>query len=160
MTDGTGALTVPGLMLEVSDVVHAYGPVIALDHVSISARRGEFLTILGESGSGKTTLLRVISGLERAMSVAALRINNEEVADKPAALRNCTTVFQNYALFPHMSVEENVAYGLKFGAWREMIGTVRYRTRLAWSACMKSRRGASVSFPAVSASASRWRAPS
>ena len=66
MTDGTGALTVPGLMLEVRDVVHAYGPVIALDHVSISARRGEFLTILGESGSGKTTLLRVISGLERA----------------------------------------------------------------------------------------------
>ena len=113
MTDGTGALTVPGLMLEVRDVVHAYGPVIALDHVSISARRGEFLTILGESGSGKTTLLRVISGLERAMSVAALRINNEEVADRPAALRNCITVFQNYALFPHMSVEENVAYGLK-----------------------------------------------
>ncbi len=113
MTDGTGALTVPGLMLEVRDVVHAYGPVIALDHVSISARRGEFLTILGESGSGKTTLLRVISGLERAMSVAALRINNEEVADQPAALRNCTTVFQNYALFPHMSVGENVAYGLK-----------------------------------------------
>ena len=89
MTDGTGALTVPGLMLEVRDVVHAYGPVIALDHVSISARRGEFLTILGESGSGKTTLLRVISGLERAMSVAALRINNEEVAD---GRRHCATV--------------------------------------------------------------------
>lgn len=113
MADETGATAAPSLMLEVRDVVHAYGSVTALDHVSLSARRGEFLTILGESGSGKTTMLRIISGLERAKSVAALRINSEEVADKPAALRDCTTVFQNYALFPHMSVEENVAYGLK-----------------------------------------------
>ena len=52
-----------GLMLEVADVVHAFGPVVALDHVSLDARKGEFLTILGESGSGKTTRLRVISGL-------------------------------------------------------------------------------------------------
>ena len=110
-----------GLMLEVVDAVHAYGPVVALDHVSLEARRGEFLTILGESGSGKTTLLRVISGLERPTSVERLAIDGIDVADKPAAQRNCTTVFQSYALFPHMSVAENVGYGLE-GARRAARG--------------------------------------
>jgi spermidine/putrescine transport system ATP-binding protein len=108
-----GSAMAGSLMLEATDVVHSYGPVTALDHVSLSARRGEFLTILGESGSGKTTLLRVISGLERPTSVAALLIDGVDVARTPPAQRNCTTVFQSYALFPHMSVEDNVAYGLK-----------------------------------------------
>ena len=108
------------LMLEATDVVHSYGHIVALDHVSLTAGRGEFLTILGESGSGKTTMLRVISGLERPTSVGALLIDGVDVADVPAAQRNCTTVFQSYALFPHMSVEENVAYGLKVrGVGRE-----------------------------------------
>jgi spermidine/putrescine transport system ATP-binding protein len=102
-----------GLMLEVTDVVHRFGTVVALDHVSIEARKGEFLTILGESGSGKTTLLRVIAGLEHPTSIARLAIDGVDVASRPAAQRNCTTVFQSYALFPHMSVAENVGYGLK-----------------------------------------------
>src|SRR5882724_1809380 len=116
-----------GLMLEVADVVHNFGSVVALDHVSLEARKGEFLTILGESGSGKTTLLRVISGLERPTSVKRLAIDGEDVADRPAAQRNCTTVFQSYALFPHMSVAENVGYGLKVRGVRgeEMTGNVR-----------------------------------
>ncbi|MEA3124612.1 MAG: spermidine/putrescine transport system ATP-binding protein [Caballeronia sp.] len=101
------------LILRAIDVVHHYGPVTALDHVSLEVRRGEFLTILGESGSGKTTMLRVISGLERASRVAQLSLDGVDVTDVPAARRNCTTVFQSYALFPHMSVEENVGYGLK-----------------------------------------------
>ncbi len=100
-------------MLEVEDIVHRYGMVTALSHVSLSAGRGEFLTILGSSGSGKTTMLRVISGLEMPTSVRVLRIGGADVANLPAAKRNCTTVFQNYALFPHMSVVENVAYGLR-----------------------------------------------
>lgn len=108
MTDST---SVP--MLEVEDVVHRYGAVTALSHVSFSAAKGEFLTILGSSGSGKTTMLRVISGLERPTSIRHLRIGGVEVAGLPAAKRNCTTVFQNYALFPHMNVIENVAYGLR-----------------------------------------------
>ena len=99
--------------LEIVDVVHHYGATLALDHVSLHAERGEFLTILGESGSGKTTMLRVISGLEKPTSVTRLAIDGQDVVDDPPAKRNCTTVFQNYALFPHMSVEENVAYGLK-----------------------------------------------
>ncbi len=109
-------------MLEVVGVTHHYGPTLALDDVSLSAGRGEFLTILGESGSGKTTMLRIISGLERPTRVARLAIDGEDVSGRPAAMRNCTTVFQNYALFPHMSVGENVGYGLKVrGVAREEI---------------------------------------
>jgi ABC-type Fe3+/spermidine/putrescine transport system ATPase subunit len=106
-------MTNPDLILRAIDVVHHYGPVTALDHVSLEVRRGEFLTVLGESGSGKTTMLRVISGLERASHAAQLMLDGVDVTNVPAARRNCTTVFQSYALFPHMSVEENVAYGLK-----------------------------------------------
>jgi spermidine/putrescine transport system ATP-binding protein len=100
-------------ILRAVDLVHQYGAVTALDHVSLDVRRGEFLTILGESGSGKTTMLRVISGLEKVSHAAQLTLDGVDVRDVPAAKRNCTTVFQSYALFPHMSVEENVGYGLK-----------------------------------------------
>ncbi len=100
-------------MLEARGITHRYGAVTALSDVSITAKRGEFLTILGSSGSGKTTMLRVISGLEMPQEVAALRIDGTDVIGVPPAKRSCTTVFQSYALFPHMSVAENVAYGLK-----------------------------------------------
>jgi spermidine/putrescine transport system ATP-binding protein len=100
-------------ILRVTNVLHSYGETMALDHVSLRVQRGEFLTILGESGSGKTTMLRVIAGLERPTSIDELSIDGIDVSDMPAAQRACRTVFQNYALFPHMSVEENVGYGLK-----------------------------------------------
>ncbi len=102
-----------GRMLEARGITHRYGAVTALSNVSITARRGEFLTILGSSGSGKTTMLRVISGLEMPQEVATLSIDGIDVIGVPPAKRSCTTVFQNYALFPHMSVVENVAYGLR-----------------------------------------------
>ncbi|MBM3516461.1 MAG: ABC transporter ATP-binding protein [Alphaproteobacteria bacterium] len=100
-------------ILEVRDATHRFGDVLALDRVSITAAQGEFLTILGESGSGKTTLLRIVSGLEKPSELESLRIAGQDVARVPASDRNCTTVFQHYALFPHMSVGENVEYGLK-----------------------------------------------
>ena len=100
------------IMLELQKVSHNYGAVKALRNVSLSAYAGEFLTVLGESGSGKTTMLRVISGLETATSAEKIAIDGSSVIHVPAAQRNCTTVFQNYALFPHMSVQENVEYGL------------------------------------------------
>jgi len=119
MTDGTGlqhdqevSAEPAELMLDIRNVRHNYGNVQALRGVTLSARKGEFLTILGESGSGKTTMLRVIAGLEKPMSVDRIEIDGHSVADVPAAQRNCTTVFQHYALFPHMSVGENVEYGL------------------------------------------------
>ncbi|MEM7021762.1 MAG: ABC transporter ATP-binding protein [Pseudomonadota bacterium] len=101
------------LILDVRNVTHRFGDVTALDRVSISAQQGEFLTILGQSGSGKTTLLRIISGLETPTQVERLAIAGHDVTKVSAADRNCTTVFQHYALFPHMSVGENVGYGLK-----------------------------------------------
>lgn len=101
------------VILSAVNVVHRYGDNLALDNVSLQVKRGEFLVILGESGSGKTTMLRIISGLERATAATTLSLEGVDLTDVPAAQRNCTTVFQNYALFPHMSVEENVAYGLK-----------------------------------------------
>jgi len=100
-------------MVEVVDAIHVFDGVVALDNVSMAAAPGEFLTILGESGSGKTTLLRLISGLERPYKIGALRLNGEDVRETPAFLRDCATVFQNYALFPHFSVGVNVEYGLK-----------------------------------------------
>jgi ABC-type Fe3+/spermidine/putrescine transport system ATPase subunit len=100
-------------ILEMVGVTHEFADVTALDDVAITARQGEFLTILGESGSGKTTLLRIISGLETPTRIERLTIAGQDVTRVPAADRNCTTVFQHYALFPHMSVGENVEYGLK-----------------------------------------------
>jgi spermidine/putrescine transport system ATP-binding protein len=100
-------------ILEAIDLVHAYGRVNALDHVSLSVEPGEFLTILGPSGSGKTTLLRVIGGFETPVSAQALRIGGVDVRGLPPNHRPVATVFQHYALFPHLSVGDNVEYGLK-----------------------------------------------
>jgi spermidine/putrescine transport system ATP-binding protein len=100
-------------ILEIERLTHSYGDFKAIDDVSLRTMQGEFLTILGESGSGKTTLLKVISGLEMPTKISRLAIAGEDVSSIPASERNCTTVFQNYALFPHMSVGENVEYGLR-----------------------------------------------
>ena len=100
-------------ILEAIDVSHVYNLAYALDRVTLQTRRGEFLTILGESGSGKTTMLRIISGLETPTSATRLTIGGKDVMGVPPSQRDCTTVFQSYALFPHMSVAENVSYGLR-----------------------------------------------
>jgi putative spermidine/putrescine transport system ATP-binding protein len=89
-----------------------YGDVVAVDHVDLDVRRGEFFTMLGPSGSGKTTCLRMIAGFERP-DAGAVELGGENVTDLPPAERDVNTVFQDYALFPHMSVAENVGYGLR-----------------------------------------------
>ncbi len=100
-------------VLSVQNATHQFGNLVAVDNVSITAGRGEFLTLLGESGSGKTTLLRVIAGLERPTRLGGIFIEGQDVSAVPASRRNCTTVFQHYALFPHMSVGQNIEYGLR-----------------------------------------------
>ena len=100
-------------VLSVEHATHQFGSLVAVDDVSITAGRGEFLTLLGESGSGKTTLLRLIAGLERPTKIGGISIEGQDVAALPASRRNCTTVFQHYALFPHMSVGQNIEYGLR-----------------------------------------------
>ena len=98
--------------LQLSDVRKAFGRRLVLDSISLNIERGEFLTILGESGSGKTTLLRIIGGFEEATSGSVL-LDGSALQNLPPYRRPVNTVFQNYALFPHLSVFDNVAYGLR-----------------------------------------------
>ncbi|MFB3819289.1 MAG: ABC transporter ATP-binding protein [Candidatus Methylomirabilales bacterium] len=97
--------------LELREVVKTFGAVTAVDRISLRIQRGEFVTLLGPSGCGKTTTLRMIAGLEQP-SAGAIMIQGVHVEGVPAYRRNVNTVFQNYALFPHMTVFDNVAFGL------------------------------------------------
>src|SRR6058998_3020838 len=89
-----------------------FGEVLAVDSVDLEIRRGEFFTMLGPSGSGKTTCLRMIAGFERPTD-GRIELAGADVTDLPPPARDVNTVFQDYALFPHMSVGDNVGYGLK-----------------------------------------------
>src|SRR3954469_20562048 len=98
--------------IRLSGVRKMYGDVAAVDGVDLDIRRGEFFTLLGPSGSGKTTCLRMIAGFERP-DEGRIELAGDDVSRLPPAERDVNTVFQDYALFPHMSVGDNVAYGLK-----------------------------------------------
>jgi putative spermidine/putrescine transport system ATP-binding protein len=100
------------LPVTIRNIVKLYGPVRALDDVSLSVKEGEFVTLLGPSGSGKTTLLMAIAGFARP-SGGSISIGKTEVVRLPPHKREIGMVFQNYALFPHMSVGENIAYPLR-----------------------------------------------
>jgi putative spermidine/putrescine transport system ATP-binding protein len=89
-----------------------YGDVVAVDRVDLEIEAGEFFTLLGPSGSGKTTTLRLIAGFERP-DEGRVELRGTDVTDRAPYERDVNTVFQDYALFPHMSVAENVAYGLR-----------------------------------------------
>jgi putative spermidine/putrescine transport system ATP-binding protein len=90
----------------------SYGDVAAVDGVDLTIAPGEFFTMLGPSGSGKTTLLRIIAGFERP-DHGRVELRGVDVTDRPPYDRDVNTVFQDYALFPHMSVQDNVEYGLR-----------------------------------------------
>jgi putative spermidine/putrescine transport system ATP-binding protein len=98
--------------IRLAGVRKTYGDVVAVDGVYLDIQRGEFFTLLGPSGSGKTTCLRMIAGFERPDD-GRIELGGDDVSGLPPAERDVNTVFQDYALFPHMSVGENVAYGLK-----------------------------------------------
>ncbi|QJQ19437.1 ABC transporter ATP-binding protein [Pseudomonas sp. SK] len=100
------------LAVQFTQVSRTFGEVKAVDQVSIDIIDGEFFSMLGPSGSGKTTCLRLIAGFEQPTS-GSIRIHGVEAAGVPPYLRDVNTVFQDYALFPHMNVLDNVAYGLK-----------------------------------------------
>jgi spermidine/putrescine transport system ATP-binding protein len=99
-------------LLKIQNVAKSFGQHLVLRDISLDIAEGEFLTILGESGSGKTTLLRIIAGFETATS-GDLWMGSEKLDALPPYKRRVNTVFQNYALFPHLTVEQNVAYGLR-----------------------------------------------
>ncbi|MCM3696080.1 ABC transporter ATP-binding protein [Microbacterium oleivorans] len=102
----------PGAALSVRSITKRYGGTPAVDDVSLEVAAGEFVTLLGASGSGKTTLLRIIAGFDDADG-GSLLLDGRELRSVPVHKRDIGMVFQNYALFPHLSVEQNVAYPLR-----------------------------------------------
>jgi putative spermidine/putrescine transport system ATP-binding protein len=98
--------------VRLNGIRRTYGDVVAIDRLDLDIAEGEFFTLLGPSGSGKTTTLRVIAGFERP-DEGHVELAGVDVTRVPPFERNVNTVFQDYALFPHMSVQENVEYGLR-----------------------------------------------
>src|SRR6266478_538834 len=105
-----GSTTLP--LLSIRSLAKSFGNNVVLRDISLEVAEGEFLTILGESGSGKTTLLRIVGGFESASS-GEVWMGDERLDRLPPYKRRVNTVFQHYALFPHLTVERNVGYGLR-----------------------------------------------
>jgi len=112
--------------VELRGVTKRFDQLAAVDDLDLQLAQGEFFTLLGPSGCGKTTTLRMIAGFERPTS-GEVRIEGEDVAQLPPHKRPTNTVFQSYALFPHLSVEDNVAFGLK----RKKVGKAEIKKRVA-----------------------------
>jgi spermidine/putrescine transport system ATP-binding protein len=99
-------------VVSVEQVVKAFGSMVAVDHLDLQIKRGEFFSMLGPSGCGKTTTLRMIGGFEEPTE-GVIRLDGRDVTDLPAYKRDVNTVFQSYGLFPHLSIFDNVAFGLR-----------------------------------------------
>ena len=99
-------------IIELKNITKAYGDNVVLDNLSLNIKKNEFLTLLGPSGCGKTTTLKIIAGFENADS-GELMFKNEDISALPPYKRQVNTVFQKYALFPHMNIFDNIAFGLK-----------------------------------------------
>jgi spermidine/putrescine transport system ATP-binding protein len=102
----------PATDVRLDHVTKRFGDVTAVDDLSLEIKQGEFFSLLGPSGCGKTTTLRMIGGFEE-VTAGTVYLGEQDVTDLPPFKRNANTVFQNYALFPHLSVFENVAFGLR-----------------------------------------------
>src|SRR5437868_14503986 len=98
--------------IRLEQVTKSFGSVTAVDEISLEVSDGEFLVLVGPSGCGKSTLLRMIAGLEDVTDGEIL-IGDQDVTDLPPRSRDIAMVFQTYALYPHMSVRQNMGYGLK-----------------------------------------------
>lgn len=114
------------VIVRLAGVRKTYKDTVAVDHVDLSVHRGEFFTMLGPSGSGKTTSLRLIAGFEKP-DRGHIELGGADVTGLPPYDRDINTVFQDYALFPHMSVAENIAYGLRARG----VGAEESRARVA-----------------------------
>ena len=115
----------PTIDVRLVDVVKRYGEAVVVDHINLEVQAGEFFTLLGPSGCGKTTTLRMIGGFEAPTS-GLIELKGEDVTWLPPYKRNVNTVFQNYALFPHLTIYENVAFGLR----RTKVDDAEIRTRV------------------------------
>ena len=124
--DDQPSTTASALPIHIQGLTKRYGQMYALDNVDLEVRSGEFLTLLGPSGSGKTTLLMAIAGFNRP-DAGSIRFGDSEMILTPPHRRNVGMVFQSYALFPHMTVAENVAFPLKLRG----VGVDETRQRVA-----------------------------
>jgi spermidine/putrescine transport system ATP-binding protein len=176
MADTSGVPTnVATVDVRLVDVVKRFGETVAVDHIDLEVLDGEFFSLLGPSGCGKTTTLRMIGGFEEPTS-GLIELQGEDVTWLPPFKRNVNTVFQNYALFPHLTIYENVAFGLRrrgvpdrdvkgrVGEMLELVELPGYERRSAWrsrgrssiarpSSCSTNRSARSTS---SSASRCRW----
>ena len=100
------------VILRLNAVSKRFGQTVTADNLNLEVKRGEFFTFLGPSGSGKSTILRMVAGLERP-DTGRIEIDGRDVVGTPPWGRNLGMMFQQYAIFPHMTVAENVGYGLK-----------------------------------------------
>jgi len=117
---------VPAVDVRLVDVVKRFGDVFAVDHIDLEVEAGEFFSLLGPSGCGKTTTLRMIGGFEQPTS-GLIELKGRDVTWLQPYERDVNTVFQNYALFPHLTIEENVAFGLR----RRKVKDSEVRSRVA-----------------------------
>src|SRR5579871_3288865 len=115
--------------LELSHLNRRFTAFAALNDVSLTIAPGEFLALLGPSGSGKTTLLRILAGLDYPDSGTAMK-DDEDFLATPARRRRVGMVFQHYALFRHLTVTENIAFGLRIRPWRSRPSRAEIRTRV------------------------------
>ncbi|MGH7553136.1 MAG: ABC transporter ATP-binding protein, partial [Longimicrobiales bacterium] len=120
----------PGF-IRADGVTKRYGTVVAVNDVSLSIKRGEFFSLLGPSGCGKTTLLRLIGGFALPDG-GRVEIDGEDVTALPPNRRPTNTVFQSYAIFPHLNVRDNIAYGLR----TERVPQAELQTRVAQALAM------------------------
>jgi len=123
-------------MVEVRDVTKRFGDFVALDNVNLTIGEGEFMTFLGPSGCGKTTCLRMISGFEHP-TTGEILIGGKDVSNEPPYKRNVNQVFQSYALFPHLTVRENIEFGLRM----KKMAPEAMREKTEWAVAMTSLQG-------------------
>jgi spermidine/putrescine transport system ATP-binding protein len=128
--------------VQLVDLVKRFGSAIAVDGINLTIPEGQFFSLLGPSGCGKTTTLRMVAGFEQPTS-GEVRLDGDDMARIPPNQRNVHTVFQSYALFPHLKVFDNVAFGLR-----------RARQGLPYSPGRRDERSSPRSPPP-----SRWSAP-
>jgi ABC-type sugar transport system ATPase subunit len=143
-------------MLSLQNISKQFDGKPALSALSLDIREGEFVVLVGPSGCGKSTLLRLLAGLE-PVSEGEIWLHDENITEMSPRERNFAMIFQNYALFPHLSVRDNITFGMKVRKERRPAGSrgwIKSRRCCSWIPCSIANRRSS---PAASGSGWRWR---